>query len=612
MPYNPNGQWTSKEEGLPPELAKKFGGAARTVPESQEVLPEGDHTERKIFIWLIAGAIVIVALASYYFIHLAQIRSVSVSLNGPPTILVGDPFTITAQIKNPSKQTMTDATLSLQLPPNVFFVGEASSTNTLEVPIASIAPSSTAQEDFALIAAGNPQGVLDFTATLNASAANHISTTTDILIGGPAIGLTIQGPANTISGVPMTFTLSYANKSADFFGDVLMDVAYPPAFVLATSSVPLTNGVWNVGPLPSAGAASSTGSMTITGTLVTSSTGQYDFGGSVNAVVSGTPYLATNQTADVTLSQAPLSLAITANGSSSYVTQAGDAVIYTLTYENNSSITFQGVHIAATFSGTMFEPASVESVGSLNSLTNTITWSPASVPALADIPPGASGAVEFHIRINPSFPLITSAKKNYMVAVTGNISSPTVPPGIVATSTSFATTIMNDVGGSIAVAAEGFHFGKIQGTTDEGPYPPKVNQSTQYTIKWLLTNQATDAQNVTVSATLPPGVTFTDIATSTLGDVPQYNPENDVVSWQIPLVSAGNGVSSPSAQATFQIAYTPSLTDAGQSVPLLGATSLSATDAFTELPMEASSPTVTSNLPHDPRASAVGGTVQSQ
>jgi hypothetical protein len=196
--------------------------------------------------------------------------------------------------------------------------------------------------------------------------------------------------------------------------------------------------------------------------------------------------------------------------------------------------------------------------------------------------------------------------KNYVLTVNGTISSPTVPPGTAASSTVSAANIQNKIGGVITLAAKGFWRDAPASILNSGPYPPKVNQATQYTIHWIITNYSTDASNVTVSAYLQSGTMCTGTIKSNISTSPICNSANGLITWTIPTVPATTGITGPPAEAIIQVTNTPAVNQVGSAVTLMGPTTLQGTDAFTSLPFNATAPAITTNLPDDTTIS--GGT----
>jgi hypothetical protein len=255
----------------------------------------------------------------------------------------------------------------------------------------------------------------------------------------------------------------------------------------------------------------------------------------------------------------------------------------------------------------MYDFSNFTSNGSLNSLTNTVTWSQANDSDLALLNPGQSGSVQMGLNIKKSFP--TNGGKNYKLKVQATITSPTIPQNTSASSTIGMASLQNKIGGLINITSNGYRNDLGSGITNNGPYPPQVNQQTQYTIHWKITNYSTDVSNVTVSAYLQPGSVWTGQVKSNINILPTYDSTTGLVTWVIPGLSAGVGVNSPQAEAVFQIANTPSVNQVGQQVTLIGQTNLTALDTFTGQQLQSSVDQVTSYLGNDSSVSNYSGIV---
>jgi hypothetical protein len=190
--------------------------------------------------------------------------------------------------------------------------------------------------------------------------------------------------------------------------------------------------------------------------------------------------------------------------------------------------------------------------------------------------------------------------KNFTLKMNAQISSPTVPPGTQASSTISAVSAENKVGGKISLSVPAYWRDAASGVLNSGPYPPKVNQTTQYTIHWAITNYSTDVENVTVSASLQSGTTCTGIVKSNVSAVPACNAATGLVTWTIPTnIPATTGITGPPAEAVFQVQNMPAINQTGNAVTLLGPTTLQATDVFTGAAYKISADAITTDLPND-------------
>jgi hypothetical protein len=247
----------------------------------------------------------------------------------------------------------------------------------------------------------------------------------------------------------------------------------------------------------------------------------------------------------------------------------------------------------------MFDLGSVQSDAAFNSRTNTLTWYTANTPELAAVAAGNSGSVDFRVKTKPSFPIATAADKDFTLGAHLTISSLTVPAGTVASSTSASVDVTNKVGGMVTLDAVGYRYETGRTIMNTGPYPPKVNQPTTYTIHWRVTDYSTDVDNVSVSAYLQSGTTCTGKIVSTISAVPVCDPATGAVTWTIPKIAAGTGVLGAPVEAVFQVENMPAVNQAGQNVTLLGKTSLTATDEFTSATLSSSVNPMSTDIPED-------------
>ncbi len=609
--YNPNSIWGSKEKKY--SYDPKTSSAVKpldTNPASPSTTDGPSFFHRHKLMFFTVGLLLAVGLVGlvFYLLLPAPAPNITISFQTPDSIVIGQPFPLSITVSNESKSVLKNARLDIILPAGVYFLGKDTNQSVVSDQIDSLSSQTiNPPEHLELIATGNPGLVQDINAELTYETAEtattqyQMSAKTNIVIGQQAaIGLTYTAPSSIFSGENFDTVVNYANNSTGTLQDVQLKMQYPPAYTFSRSSlVPsdTQNDTWDLGSL----APNATGTITITGNIIGPPGEQYQLVGTPIVTYSGQNYTLDTTPANFLVAASPLSLSILLNGTSSYITKLGDALNYTITYTNNSSIVFQGSNVSISLMGKMFDFSSVKTSGAFNSNTNSITWNAANTPGLLSIAPGQSGSISFSINTKKSFPITLPSDKNYFLKVTAQINSPTVPPNTAGTQTKSVTSLTNKVGGLLTIAATGYKHDPTFPITNSGPYPPVVNSPSEYTIHWDIINYSTDAQNVTVSAYLQSGSTFTgQVKSNVVSSTPTYDPATGLVSWTIPLLPATTGVISSPAEAVFQVSNTPSITQAGQSVTLLGATSVSSTDAFTGVTNNTSADAVTTELPNDP------------
>ena len=653
-PYNPNGIWGSKKKKFTYEPKPRIGASSpkqkpsaeqkdsekiytikhdhasgnehatssrpdtnlsSTPSASPAVAPRGDgekdgdngKLKRIIVIGVISVFVLAIAAgATYYFLKPAPAILAQVTFTQPPQITVGDPFPLVVTYTNDSPTALSTTTLSLTLPAGLSFMGEPVGQRVMQWSVGRVASGASSSVTSTIIATGNPNSVANISAALlyNPDSSGNSQAQTDatanVVIGQPAVGLTITAPSSIASGQKFMMKVNYVNNAIDALPDLRIALQLPPAFTFSASSLladSAANDEWDVGSL----APGASGSFSVTGSIVGPDNAPYAIVGNASADFAGQSYPIASQTANLVMAPSPLQLGIALNGGQNYVAKLSDGLDYTISYVNNSNITIQNAVITAKLVGAMFDFASLRSGGTFSSITNTVTWNGANTPALQNIAPGQSGTVDITVATKGSYPIRLPSNKNYALSINGQIVSPTVPAGTAASATISVASLTNKVGGQVSFAAAGYwHDPAFSVASNTGPYPPKTDQPTEYTIHWDITNYSTDIANVTVSAYLQSGTTCTGQFASTVsGALPTCDPTTGLVSWTVPLIPATTGVISPKAEAVFQVVNTPAVNQVGGNVTLLGPTTFTAMDQFTSSTVNLSVSVIDTTLPND-------------
>jgi hypothetical protein len=157
----------------------------------------------------------------------------------------------------------------------------------------------------------------------------------------------------------------------------------------------------------------------------------------------------------------------------------------------------------------------------------------------------------------------------------------------------------NKVAGLITVGAAGYFRDAPSGAVNTGPFPPRVNQPTKYTIHWVLKNYSTDVTNIHAAAFLQSNTRFVKVLKSSIGAQPKFNPSSGEITWDIASLPATKGVVGEAVEAIFQIENTPAVNQVSQNVPLVGITRVEAEDTFTGQKLTNTDGEITTQLPDD-------------
>lgn len=552
-----------------------------------------------------------------YFLLPQESAHVTLGINRPQQVLVGQPFQIELAYSNASDKPVKAAKLALLMPEGISAVGKSEGLRVIEESLGDIAPGVSQKKSFTLIALGDPQTVRHLEAKItygtgvNPKVQFESKEEEDILVGQSAVALTFDVPEKVFNGEEFKMEVSYENAAETEFEDLSLKLEFPPVFVFISSDVPPRKGsyVWDLGKLEKG----AKGKIIVRGTMIGPEQSFYAVKGQIVNRLDGAQYPITNQDASLSISVSPLSLSIQIDRRGpEHVVKAGDVLTYALTYKNNSNVTFENVVIRASLLGEMFDFPTLKSTAFFDSRNHSLLWNAANTPSLARLMPGQIDKVELNVTLRPGFPIRQLSDKNFTIKIKGEIESQTVPDRTGAAKTISLAELTNKVAGLTTVEAKGFFRDPASGIANTGPFPPIVNQPTQYTVHWVVRNYSTDVTNVRVSAFLQSNTRFTGVAKSTIGSAPRYNAASGEVVWEIANMPATKGVVGDTVEAIFQIENVPAINQVQSVVTLLGATQISSNDQFTGTQISGTGKEITTNLPDDMTLGSVQRTVQAQ
>lgn len=532
--------------------------------------------------------------------------NVRIAFEKPNEVKMGETFEIKISYTNNSSESLKKSRLAVSLPDNVFFVGKSEGQRIVEENLGEISSGNKGEKTYKLIALRETQTVKRIEAKLIYSLDSsrgqfEEKNKADIVVGESATLIDLEAPESVFSGEEFEITLNYKNQSSQSFNNARLKMDLPPAFTFSSADPKPDSGQnqWDLETLSSG----SEGKIKIRGSAVGEEDASFVFNVSLLSDNSGQTYELQRQSATVNIKKASLSIDIGVNGSDKYVARIGDTLNYSLIYRNNSEMALQNIVIKATVSGELFDLSSLRTEGSFNSINNTIIWNVASVGNLQSLAPGEQRTVSFDVDLKENFPIKRLSDKNYSLKVNAQIESPTVPTGVSATRTVSVSSLETKVAGEVRLEASALYNDSSLGVQNTGPYPPRANQKTQYTVHWKIINYSTDISNVRVSAFIQSDTKFTGKVKTNVDSVPQFNSRTGEISWDIKNISATKGVLGDPIEAIFQLENTPAVNQVGDYVQFMGQTRITARDDWSGVGLEALSDALTTMLPHDTKIS---------
>jgi len=419
------------------------------------------------------------------------------------------------------------------------------------------------------------------------------------------LSLDFDLPERLVSSQAVRFSLEYANQAEATFSKLWLKVEYPQGFHFNSAEpAPLErDNLWSIGDLM----AGDENKIFIQGTLEGAEGEAKSFQAQLGTFKDGELIVYSQAIESLRISLPPLAISQKVNGQTDYIGRAGQILEYQIDYQNTTQIGIQGVTITARLEGQALDLPSLKlEQGSYDGVNQTITWNPGNLPALEFLEPSEKGQIKFSVRIKDPLPIRKYTDKNFTIINTVKIDSPHIPLSLKDIQIGSQSKIETKIVSHLTLQAKAYFRDSL--ISNSGPIPPKVGQTTTYTIVWQLVNTANDLNKVKVEAILPPHVQWIEEVSPAETNL-EYDSLTGRVTWPVGSLSAATGLLMPVKQVAFQVAITPSLADLGQLVELIGQSRATGQDTFVDLELTSSAQPIDTDLPDDPTISRKDGTV---
>lgn len=437
--------------------------------------------------------------------------------------------------------------------------------------------------------------------TISSRFENQAEFSTEI-ISVPLV-LDFDLPERLVSGQSFTFALEYLNQAEVNFEDLRLQIEYPIGFNFQSSEPqPLEkDNLWSIGDLM----AGEEGKIFINGIIDGQEGDIKSFQAKLGILKEGQFIPYTEAIEALQISVSPLFVSQAVNERTDYIAKAGEVLKYKIKYRNTTDIGIKNVIITAHLEGQALDLTSLKlEEGSFDN--QLIAWNAGNLPELEFLEPFEQGEIRFSVKIKDPLPIKNYADKNFIITNTVKIDSSEAPISLVNIQISGQSQLVTKIASQMTLDAKGYFNDDL--IKNSGPIPPKVGETTTYTIKWQLSNTSNDLKDVRVVASLPPHVKWMNKIEPASADL-KYQSQTGQLVWSVGLLPAATGILLPVKQVAFQVAITPSLVHVGNLVELIGKSRATDEDSFTGLKLESSDKPIDTNLPDDLTISGRDGTV---
>lgn len=589
----------------------------RVVPhawEEENILPNIAHRGKRhvrlagvFFVISFVFFLGALAVAGYFFYfggNAVSVDKVAISIQGPTTINGGDTVPLSLTITNKNPVAIEHASIEIDFPDGTRNADNMQSAYPRYIEdLGQLASGASVTRSIkAVVFGGAGQALLlpvSFsygTAGSNAVFAKNSSYT--LAISSTPLGVTVDTLTETVSGKPLTLTLTVRSNASVAISNVVLAGTLPFGFSTISSSLPLNNSSFFIGTMAPGGSKV----VTLTGTLQGQNNEQRVFHFTVGTAKSAgdqmlaVPYMTQDATVAITAPFIDTTLALNGDTRANVVVTPGSRQSVTLSYVNTLPTSVMNAVVTIALSGSAIDYESIQTTnGFYRSIDRTVVFSQDTDPSLAALAPGASGIGTFTFLTRAAG--TPSPTLTFTISVSGTrIGQTNVPEQVSASVVKTAK-----VATVVALSASSLHSSGSLSTS--GPIPPRADQPTTYAIVWNARNEGSAVAGGVVSTTLPGYVSYTGLTTDS-GSF-SYNEVSHTVSW-----NTGDLAQGASAQGAFQISFTPSTSQKGTAPPLTSAASFSGYDRFAGVQVSATADLVTTETSQDPGYMSANGTVQ--
>lgn len=586
----------------------------KDTPASSQSVPisESMTKKRSPFKTFFIGSLIFFGVAALFALFNIFSDSRTVSSNNIELVVLGNSFTdggetlgLDVGIQNKNTAGLEYVDLIVTYPRGDD--GDSAQQERKRISVGSVAAGKTKTQhvDLVLYGAQGTTKNISFTLEYHIAGSNAIFSKNvmyPVIINTAPVTLTVAAPTGITPGQIFTMDISVLQNATLPAKNMLVRVEYPPSF-LFQSAIPAAmagNNIFEIGDL----GPGMTKKVSIKGKLEGIAGEERSFriytgaGASVGQTDIVVPYSSLLHT--MILENPFINAQIMVGGirAEQYAISGGQSVPVSIAWTNNLPTSVDDVVITARLSGNALNQSSVQAQsGFYDSNTNTISWNKNTFSQFASIDPGASGTVGFSVA---SLPLVGGGQSLLVnptilvsVSVTGR------QPNDGGTSSQITSSDERELRVSTGFFLAGRGLRTIGAFQNTGPVPPKVGNRSTYTIEWTVSNSANPVTGAVAVASLPSYVEWVG-STAPESESLSYNEITREVTWNIGTVNAGVGIQGGGRTASFQIAITPSLSQVGSTLSLLGETKLTGSDSFSRAALQSIRPLINTRLTNDP------------
>ena len=397
-------------------------------------------------------------------------------------------------------------------------------------------------------------------------------------------------PSKIESGKELKFRLNYFSNVDYPLSGLRVIIDYPSGFEFIDSTPKSLEKIeWELGLLNKAEG----GRVEISGKLMGEVGEEKVFRARIGSWKDGEFILLKETVKGIAIIRPALYITQQINNNPKFVANSGDLLHYEIFFKNIGEEFLTDMFLLATLSGLPFDFETIQAPeGDFTLGDSSIIWDWRKVRDLQLLSPQSEGKIEFWVKLKDEWEIKSADDKNPEIKTTVFLSQ-------------VREEFVNKVNSKLVISQKGYFDDEIFGNS--GPLPPKIGETTTYTIIWQVKNYYNEMKNVKVKATLPQNVNLTGkIFPEEQTDKITFDSQSREIVWNVGDLIVGQGILTPAPSIAFQISFVPGANQAGQVPELISEARITGQDQWTGEILQATSPSINTSLPDDEMVSEEG------
>ena len=399
----------------------------------------------------------------------------------------------------------------------------------------------------------------------NLNARFESKTTLTTVIESVPLTFRFDLPSEIEAGKDLTFNLNYFSNIDYPLSNLRIKVDYPTGFEFVKSNPQSLESVeWDIPPLNK----TEGGRIEITGMAKASVGEESIFKAELGSWQDGEFVLLKEIFKGVKVVKPALNIEQTINGSSNYIASPGDLLHYEISFQNIGESPLTDLSLLISLIGNDFDLSTIRAIqADYNSGDNSLVWDWKKIGELQFLDIQETGKVEFWVNLKDDWSIASSTGQE---AIKTRVY-------INQAQEEFETKVNS----KLEVVQKGYFDDEIFGNS--GPVPPKVSETTTYTITWQVKNFYNDVDNVKVKAKLADNVRLTgSIFPEEETSKFTFDSNSRELIWDVGEIKVGKGVLNDAPNVSFQVAITPTSSQRGQVPEIISEVEVMGEDKWTK------------------------------